>query len=64
MAVERVGYRVEQLAQWWAQASKEERWLLLKRTIEGPPSKEIPPLKTLHIAIYLAEVDAGEVERS
>lgn len=54
---------IEQLAQWWTQASPEERWLLLQRTIEGPPSRQIPPLKTLHLAIYLAEAAHEEIDR-
>ena len=37
--------RIQQLAEWWAQASQESRWLFLRKTIEGPPSKEIPPLR-------------------
>lgn len=53
---------VEQLAQWWAQASQEERWLLLRQAVEGPPSKGVPPLKTLHVAIYLAESSRAEIE--
>jgi len=54
--------RIQQLAEWWAQASQESRWLFLRKTIEGPPSKEIPPLRLLHIAIYLAEASRGETE--
>jgi len=53
---------VQRLAEWWTQATPESRWLLLRKTIEGPPSKEIPKLRTLHIAIFLSEAEAGERE--
>ena len=53
--------RIRQLAEWWTQASQESRWLLLRETVEG--AKGAPPLRALHIAIYLAESEAGEVER-
>jgi hypothetical protein len=55
---------VQRLAEWWTQATKENRWLLLRQVIEGPPSREIPQLRTLHIAIYLSEAASGEIERS
>lgn len=50
---------VDALARWWTSASQEARFALLKRTCEGDPSA--PPLRTLQIAIYLAEAEAGEV---
>ena len=57
----RVGHvaSIEQLCQWWTQAPKEERFQLVKRSIEG--DENAPPLKVLQLAIYLAEVEAGEV---
>jgi hypothetical protein len=54
---------VERLAEWWTQASQESRWLLLRQAVEGPPTKEVPPLHTLHIAIYLAESAHEEIDR-
>lgn len=47
------------LAQWWTQASKEARFELVRRTING--DRSAPTFKTLSLAIYLAEVEAGEV---
>jgi hypothetical protein len=64
-----MGERVEQLARWWTSASKEERWLLLRATIEGKKAFEAdarrrppqtPTLSELHLAIYLSEAEAGE----
>jgi hypothetical protein len=52
---------VEQLCQWWTQATQGERFRLLKHTIEG--DENAPPLKVLQLAIYLAEVEAGEVSQ-
>jgi hypothetical protein len=47
------------LCAWWTQAAQKERFECLRRTIHGDPNA--PPLKTLQLAIYLAEVEAGEV---
>jgi hypothetical protein len=52
---------VRQLAEWWTQATAESRWLLLRASVEG--EAQAPPLRALHIAIYLAEAEKGEVER-
>lgn len=48
---------VERLARWWTQASEEARYEALRASING----EAPPLEALRIAIYLAEVEAGQV---
>jgi hypothetical protein len=50
---------VEQLARWWTSASQEARFELYKAAIEG--DRQAPRLRTLQIAIYLAESEAGEV---
>jgi hypothetical protein len=50
---------LEHLARWWTSAAKEERFALLRATIHG--DENAPPLETLQIAIYLAEVEAGEI---
>lgn len=55
----RLARDVEQLARWWTSAPQEARFGLLRQaTTEGKP-----PLQTLQIAIYLAEVEAGEVDQ-
>lgn len=50
---------LERLARWWSSATQESRFALLERTIQG--DREAPQLKDLQIAIYLAEVESGEV---
>jgi hypothetical protein len=50
---------VERLARWWTEASQGARFELLRRSIQG--DREAPNLEALQIAIYLAEVEAGEV---
>lgn len=50
---------VAELARWWTDASSEARFALLERSIKG--EAKAPPLNALQIAIYLAEVEAGEV---
>lgn len=50
---------LERLCRWWTAAGQAERFQLVKRSIEG--DEEAPPLKVLHLAIYLAEVANGEV---
>lgn len=50
---------LERIARWWTSATNEERFALLRASIHKEPNA--PPLKTLQIAIYLAEVAAGEV---
>lgn len=50
---------IERIARWWTSASNEERFRLLQASCKGEP--DAPPLKTVQIAIYLAEVEAGEV---
>jgi hypothetical protein len=52
---------LERLCQWWTQAPQIERFECVKRSIHADP--EAPPLKTLQLAIYLAEVEAGEVDQ-
>lgn len=53
----RLAWNVEQLARWWTSASKEERFNLLKLSIE----ENTPPLGEVRLAIFLAEVEAGEI---
>jgi hypothetical protein len=50
---------IERIARWWTSASNEERFRLLQAACQG--EKDAPPLRTLQLAIYLAEVEAGEV---
>lgn len=50
---------VERLAKWWANATQAERFRIFGRAIAG--DKEVPPLETLQLACYLAEVANGEV---
>lgn len=58
----RVGQRVELLARWWTSASNEERFRLLKLSIEGgPKAKDAPSLSEVRLAIILAETEAGEI---
>lgn len=49
--------RVIELAQWWTQASQEERFRLLQKACK----ENTPPLAELRYAIILAESEAGEV---
>lgn len=60
---ERLGQQrsVVDVARWWTSASKEARFALLKRTIEDKAQAKNPTLKELHLAIILAETEAGEV---
>lgn len=58
-----VGRPVEQLARWWHAASQEERFRLLKLSLEKNPPKDAPTLQTLQLAIYLAESEAGEIDQ-
>lgn len=55
-------WHVERLAQWWSQASEESRFLLMRKAIDGPPSKEVPSLETVRLAAYLAESERAEIE--
>lgn len=49
--------KVEEIARWWTSATEEERYALYCRSFfENKPAYE-----TLRLAIYLAEVTAGEV---
>lgn len=52
---------LERLCQWWTQAPQGERFECVRRAING--DVEAPPLKTLQLAIYLAEIAAGEVDQ-
>lgn len=56
-----LGNRVEQLARWWTSASEEERFLLLRETIDIRSQKKEISLEELRLAIYLAEAEAGQV---
>lgn len=46
------------LARWWTSATQEARFALLTQATR----ENRPPLDTLHLAIVLAETEAGEVE--
>jgi hypothetical protein len=50
---------VERLARWWTSATQGERFETLRRSIKG--DSEAPPLREIQLAIYLSEVEAGEV---
>lgn len=56
-----VASSLKRLTKWWQAAAQAERFALVKASIEG--YTEAPPLKTLQLAIYLAEVEAGEVDQ-
>lgn len=49
---------VVQLARWWTSATSEARFGLLTKATQTND----PPLEALHLAIILAETEAGEVE--
>jgi len=49
---------LDELARWWHAASQKARYEKLQTAIR----ENDPPLKTLQLAIILAEVEAGEVE--
>ena len=51
----------ERLCQWWTTATKEERFKLVKHSIEG--DENAPPLKVVQLAIYAAEIENGEVDQ-
>jgi hypothetical protein len=47
--------RIDSIARWWAQASHEARFeFLTKAAKEGTP-----PLEEIHVAVILAESEAG-----
>jgi hypothetical protein len=50
---------LERLAQWWTQAAQTERWECYRRSIHKDP--QAPPLETLQLAIYLAEVEQSGI---
>lgn len=52
----------ERLCQWWTQAPQAERFELLRKSIHG--DREAPPLKVLHVAITVSEIEHGEVEQT
>jgi len=54
-----MGWQVERLAQWWAQASEESRFALLAKATK----ENSPPLAEVHLAAYLAEIDQGTVSQ-
>jgi hypothetical protein len=45
------------LTRWWSQATSGERFEALKASIRG--DEKAPPLKTLHLAIIAAEIEAA-----
>lgn len=49
---------LDQLARWWTAATQEARFELYTKAIKG--DREAPTLRTLQIAIYLAEAEGGE----
>lgn len=51
---------VELLARWWTQAQQGERFALVRAALQG--EGQAPDFASLQIAIYLAEIAAGEVE--
>jgi hypothetical protein len=57
------GFRlaIDRLASWWAQASSEDRFRLVKAAIDGAP--EAPPLEVCHLAAFLAETEQGTVDQ-
>lgn len=58
-ALRHVPASIERIARWWTSASQAERFEVLRKSING--DREAPTLKALQIAIYLSEVEAGEV---
>jgi hypothetical protein len=54
----RLARNVLELARWWTSAPQEARFLLLTTATK----ENRPPLRDLHLAIILAETEAGEVE--
>lgn len=50
---------IERLARFWTSATQAQRFHLVKAAIEG--WEGAPSLREVTIAIYLAEVEAGEV---
>lgn len=50
---------IERIARWWTSATQEERFAFLQKTVKGEAG--CPPLRTVQIAIYLAEAEAGEI---
>jgi hypothetical protein len=49
---------IERLARYWTSAAPQERFRLLKASIEG--HSEAPPIGQLQLAAILAEFEAGE----
>jgi len=60
-----IGRPVDELARWWTSATQEERFLLLRTTLDkrAPKTKSTPDLGTLQLAILLAESEAGEIDQ-
>lgn len=50
---------IETLARYWTSATQAQRFALVKASLEGWDGA--PSYRELQIAIYLAEVEAGEV---
>lgn len=57
------GFRlaIDRLASWWAQASTQERFQLVRHALNG--SAEAPPLEVVHLAAFLAESEQGTVDQ-
>lgn len=55
--VGRLARHVDELARWWTSATHEERFRLLKASVET----NSPPLASLRLAIIAAEIEAGEI---
>jgi len=61
----RVSADIERIAQWWAQANQESRFVLLQRVVGSKtPQEGDPSLAQLQLAILLAEAEAGEVDQA
>jgi len=50
---------IDTLARYWTSATQAQRFALVKASLEG--WEGAPPYRELQIAIYLSEVEAGEV---
>jgi hypothetical protein len=54
--------RIENIARWWAQASEESRFGLMRRVLEGRQEAKGPTLEEVQLGALLAEASQGEVE--
>lgn len=53
------GLRIAAIAQWWAQASNEARFELLRKATQ----ENAPPLEEVRYAAFLAEAEQGTVDQ-